>query len=1292
MSTPEQEQSSQTLAAPPSVPPPEPSLTLETPPEPSQTLETPLSVPPSQQTAYQPLAAPAVHPTAAHPGGSTTDRHVPDAATGDGGTMAQAAPSAAALFSGPVVIRVPGYDILGELGRGGMGVVYKARQLGLKRLVAIKMILSGDYAAAGDLARFRLEAEAVAKLQHPGIVQVYAIDEVDGKPYFCLEFVNGGSLQKKLSGNPQPPRQAAQLVEKLAEAMAYAHHHHIVHRDLKPANVLLTETGDPKVADFGLAKRLDEQQESQTQSGSILGTPSYMAPEQAHGRTRDVGTAGDIYSLGAILYEALVGRPPFKGETVLDTLEMVRSQEPVAPSRLQPKIPRDLETICLKCLQKDPNHRYHSADALAEDLRRFQAREPILARPTPAWERAWKWARRRPLAAALIAVSALFALSLAAGGVAFGKYEQAQLAEKGRLMDNETRAREHADQNFKSARDAVDEMLTSVGQQRLAYEPRMEKVRRDLLTKALHFQERFLKEKSDDPEVRDEVGRAQARVGDIQEMLGDHEEAEQSYGAARTFLAELNAEFPSNVHYCQDLATCMNNLGQLLKNAGRTPEAEQALREALDLRQKLANEQGDEEDQRELANIDDNLGGLLLVEGRYAEAETLLRQSLGLLEEMAKTSSEPTYQQNLARGHNNLGLLLAAVGRLEDAEHAFREALAILQGLAKTHPDAPEYRQELAVSYNHLGNLWRDTKPAKAEEFYQQSLDLRDRLVADFPTTPVYRQEQAASYHSLGFVRQAAGRLEEAEKAYRQALKIEEKLVADFPFVPDFSFELAGTYNNLGILLQSAHHLPEAEKIYGKALTLLEKLSDDHPESPAYKQELANAQQNLGVLYQTTNRTEQAEKALKAAVELRRQLVENFPKAPIYQKVLASGQFTLATLWHMNGNLPAAEASYRKSVDGFTKLADKLPAVPDYRHLLADGLKNLGSLLQATKRPEEAEKDLREAADLLSHLSDEQPTVPVYRLEQARVLNDLGIFLASNGNDRGSDAEKAWGQALALQEQLIAQFPDNPVYKQEAANYHGNMGVLFTQEGRLAQAEQSYRQAVAQLEQLEKASPDVAVYWQNLVGPYNNLINLLRLTGASSDEVEKDWRRLVELRRKLADAYPKTAELQSDLGVSLAGFAGQLRAAKPVEARPLLEDAVARQRSALELSPDNGVYRQRLAAQSLLLAQTLADLKDYVRTAAVVGELVKSAPSTWSDQHLAAACLAKCAGLADKDEKLSAAERMKLVESYADQSVALLRQAMAHGFKGVDYVQTTADFESLRSRDDFKKLLADLQK
>jgi WD40 repeat protein len=307
-----------------------------------------------------------------------------------------------------------GYDVLGVLGRGGMGVVYKARHLRLGRLVALKMIRDGILAGPEQAARFQLEAAAVARLRHPNIVQIYEIGEADGRPYLSLELVEGGNLAQRLSGTPLPTAMAAGLTETLARAVHHAHEAGIVHRDLKPANVLLTADGTPKVTDFGVAKHLEaEVFLTHTPSGVLLGTPSYMAPEQAWGKPREVGPCSDVYALGAILYELVTGQPPFLGERLLETLERVRSQEPVPPRRLQPKVPRDLETVCLKCLHKDPQRRYGSALALAEDLRRFRAGEPIHARRTPAWERALKWVRRRPAAAALVGVSTLAAVLLA---------------------------------------------------------------------------------------------------------------------------------------------------------------------------------------------------------------------------------------------------------------------------------------------------------------------------------------------------------------------------------------------------------------------------------------------------------------------------------------------------------------------------------------------------------------------------------------------------------------------------------------------------------------------------------------------------------------------------------------------------------------------------------------------------------------------------------------------------------------------------------------------------------------
>jgi WD40 repeat protein len=372
-------------------------------------------------------------------------------------------PIAAAGKTTAKLPHVPGYEILEELGRGGMGVVYKARHVRLNRLVALKMVLAGSQAGSEERLRFLAEAEAVAALQHPNIVQVFDVGQHDGLPYMALEFVPGGSLSSQLQAGLPQPRETARLLEQLAQGMAAAHTRGIIHRDLKPANILLQkEEGRrmkdesnsdtpsdssfilppssfvPKITDFGLARKV-EGGSGLTQTGAVLGTPSYMAPEQAAGKVRDIGAAVDVYALGAILYECLTGRPPFRGVTPLDTLQQVTASEPVPPARLQPKVPRDLETICLKCLQKEPHKRYGSAAELAEDLRRFLAHEPIRARRIGPFGRLARWCRRQPALAATLACAGLLLVTVAGIGA------WRVLEERGRVFEERDRYMQERD-------------------------------------------------------------------------------------------------------------------------------------------------------------------------------------------------------------------------------------------------------------------------------------------------------------------------------------------------------------------------------------------------------------------------------------------------------------------------------------------------------------------------------------------------------------------------------------------------------------------------------------------------------------------------------------------------------------------------------------------------------------------------------------------------------------------------------------------------------------------------------
>ena len=447
---------------------------------------------------------------------------------------------------------VPGYELLGILGRGGMGIVFRARQLSLKRQVALKMILTGRHARSAERTRFQREAEAVARLQHPNIVQIYEVGEQNGLPYFSLEFVNAGSLAQFLGAIPQLPRTTAQFMQDLALAIHYAHKRGIIHRDLKPANILLqldesrilkdgliADTAIfrnllsyvPKITDFGLAKHM-EGEEGLFRHGAIVGTPSYMAPEQARGTSGEVGPAADVYALGAILYEMLTGRPPFRAATTEETAQQVLTHEPIPLTQLQPKIPKDLETICLVCLQKNPAHRYGSAEAFAEDLRRFLGNEPILARRTHLPERVVKWATRRPLMAALMLGG--LTLTSVLWWVWWSRAVTFQ-AEKEQIFLEWKRS----DDQLQQAMQVIDQMAAA------------DDASPATLAKARLFYERLLEQ--DGPPAR--LALAHYRLGRIQQRLGEQRAAQASFQEAITRWQRLSEDWRNRAefhHHMQD--------------------------------------------------------------------------------------------------------------------------------------------------------------------------------------------------------------------------------------------------------------------------------------------------------------------------------------------------------------------------------------------------------------------------------------------------------------------------------------------------------------------------------------------------------------------------------------------------------------------------------------------------------------------------------------------------------------------------------------------------------------------
>jgi eukaryotic-like serine/threonine-protein kinase len=844
------------------------------------------------------------------------------------------------------------YEILGELGRGGMGVVYKARQKGLDRVVALKMILTGGQASATELNRFRTEAQAAARLKHPNIVQVYDVGDCDGCPYFSLEYLDGGSLAEKIAASPLPPVQAAQLVRALADAMDCAHRAGIVHRDLKPANILLATDGTPKITDFGLAKSL-ETDSGHTRTGSVFGTPSYMAPEQAEGRTHEIGPAADIYSLGAVLYDLVTGRPPFRGNSVRETLEQVRKVEPVPPGRLQTNLPRDLETICLKCLQKEPRKRYATAGGLAEDLRRFLAGEPIRARPIPSWERALKWTRRHPAASTLIAVSVLALIGFGVGGVAWAvqadtlrgaadrqrdyALEQEQLAtqrweeakqQRRRAENNERLAEEHkaeaererqrAGANFQTARAAVNELLSRVAQERLANEPRMQVVRRDLLEQALRFHRGFLQAKSENVEVRWEAGQAYVRVADIQEQLGRPDAAEQAYDRAVAILAKLAEERPDRPEFRRDLAAAHANRGLALQTAGRAPEAERTFREADEILRALIAEHPKERRYRwDLAEGRSRRGIQAKDSGRMTEARAYFSSAVILFAELLQDfAGVPEYQMDLARSRVNLAAVLQALGQTREAEAEYDRALPPLRQLVNEHGDFREYRQELARALFNLATLLHlDHRFDVADDTYREAIDRFSVLAEEFPTIPDYR-------HFAG-----------------------------------------SCANNYGDLLRALRKFDAAEQQWLLAVDRFAGLVREYPAVLIYRQEQAQSLHNLGVLYCETKRGRQALDVLARALDLRRRLAEELAE-PEPRRLLAAtiGQYAIAL---------AVDNQYKKSVDQFRhaielleKLQEKHPTFTAGKQELIRQHENLAKLLDALGNTPEADKSRKRVREL----------------------------------------------------------------------------------------------------------------------------------------------------------------------------------------------------------------------------------------------------------------------------------------------------------------------------------------
>jgi tetratricopeptide (TPR) repeat protein len=820
---------------------------------------------------------------------------------------------------------VPGYEVLGELGRGGMGVVFEARQLRPSRTVALKLLRAGLPADADARRRFRAEAEALARLQHPGIVQVHEVGELDGRPYFSLEFCAGGSLARRLAGAPLPPGEAAALVEAVARAVGAAHRADIVHRDLKPANILLQAPGlqpgglaIPKVSDFGLAKCLTDDSSHLTQSCVVLGTPSYAAPEQVGGTA---GPAADIYSLGAILYECLTGRPPFKAATVLETLELARTRDPLPVRPQQPGVPADLETICLKCLEKEPARRYGSADELADDLRRFQQGRPVAARPVSRPERLWRWARRNPLPAVL---SAVLALAVTAGlASALALWRDAD----GHWRREET-ARREAEDNYLACRQLLGEYVAVTRDSRLR-SPAARQAQREQLLKARTFCDGLRRRRPDDAGLQRDLAEICTALAALDAHDGRLEEAREEGDTAWAIWRKMSEERPGA--YSSDrLAAVLGVLGEVYVRIGRTTDAEASLRKALALWDQLAGEVAAPTASQlaACAAARRELAALISNQGRHREQCCLYEENCARLARAnAGPQASPELCLALLVNLTELGALYQHDGNKDGAEHCWRQGHELGLRLVDDVPDSglavyylascgrelfakdpaaapPEETAALCARAARLleaqrkrdpadedtthvlvdvywlmaDSYWQAGNPSEALRTARRSVEVLGELADHRAGDPAVRLDMLVAYAKLAVRERQWGDPSAAQSSARRAADGFEEFCHARSANPQ-ALALVGRYGaNLAPPLRHAEAPDDSQRVAECCRRLFEELVRTEPGEPNHHLGLVEAWTQIGKIHWRKGRLAETEAALRAAVKAAGELGERWPE------------------------------------------------------------------------------------------------------------------------------------------------------------------------------------------------------------------------------------------------------------------------------------------------------------------------------------------------------------------------------------------------------------------------------
>lgn len=1089
------------------------------------------------------------------------------------------------------------YELQEEIARGGMGIVYKARQSKLDRIVALKMIRSGDLAGKEEIQRFQAEAEAAARLDHPNIVPIHEVGEHDGLQFFSMGYVDGQSLSDRLKGGPLTPREAAGLTRTIAGAVEYAHGKGIVHRDLKPGNILLewtrpddatadgTEPADsgsrqdtsdcrPRITDFGLAKVIAAD-DGMTATGQVLGTPSYMPPEQATGDVPQIGPRSDVYSLGAVLYCTLTGRPPFQSANPLDTLKQVVSHEPVSPRVLNPTVDKDLETICLKCLAKEPAKRYTTAQELADDLARFLNGEPILARPIGTIARAWRWCRRNAAVASIGSLAILFLLI--GTSVAWYLAVQRQAA-----LDQARQQTAIAEESYQDAVGVVHFFLVTISESELLKHPGMQPLRKSLLTEALAYYRRFIDRRKDDPRLRYELAQAHVLAGRVTREISSIAEARREYQQALGILDGLLARDSDDPRLRKLYSECSSRLAHLEAETGDYKQSIERYKESIRVTQSLLEKNSDDDAIRtQLLVQQQSLNDVYRISGETGRAIESLKRSLKVAEECVDSRQRDFH---LAKSYSLLADSYRDLSQSANAIDACKQAIPKLRRLISQQPGVRVNRELLAAVYYTLSSLEGETGQ-RAASLKHSALAIAEcrKLVDENPSVGEFRVRLAAILLGDGLVNRSAGRSEDSRKSIREAEKLLLPLVSREAENVNFQVQLATACMHLAIALsESGEDSETTVKAFERAIDLWQSVSQRAPKFTRCRSELGRTFTALALHYKSIGTFDAARKALDAhhrAIQEWEAVARLEPDVPNFQSdlALAYGNYgtLLATVLQYEKKPTGPAMEYiRKALEKQERLAAKYPTVVEYAINVAGSYCN-----QANRN-----RDATQYAAALDGFDKAHTRLnEVLKRDPKHVLAKNFLRNTCLGRGRTYLQMKRYREAIPELTRAVELTPQRP-------RNRSLLGYLFRLRGEAHMYNQNLKQAIEDFTRSLKDLPNEPVtLWRRGVSRRN-----LKQYDAAID----DFTRAIELSRGkhprvFVDAlygrgytYHLLSRLEpalrdySESIDSLGGFRSHMVYRQRYFVREALGDfsgAIADAEKAVEVLPDSADYRVMLA-------------------------------------------------------------------------------------------------------------------